>query len=175
MKKLFSLVLAVALCTVLVLGTAFATDTDLGLKPTDDNPAGNGTITDAVKNAPEGAKLVISVKFNEDRDDVKKGWGVGGICINGGWEVDGDYTATLTEDPVKNKVITFTFDIDSIKKDATGDINVNFYNGFIIEKAVIRTSDGGAAKTADTMTVVLFAGVAVLALVAVVASKKARA
>ena len=75
-----------------------------------------------------------------------------------------------------NTVLTFTYDIDALKKAASGDINVNFYNGFEIVKAVIRTADeGGAAKTADTTTVVLFGAVAVVALVAVVASKKARA
>jgi len=167
MRKLFRIALAVALVAVMAIGTAFAADTTV-LEGT------NGTVTDAVNNAEEGAQLVITVKC-VDATKAQAGWGVGGICIDGGWDVDGDFTSTLAENPVADQTLTFTFDCAAIKTAATGDINVNYYNGFEVVKAVVRTADGGSAKTADTTTVVLFGAVAVIALVAVVASKKARA
>ena len=180
MKKLLRIALAVALCAVMVIGVALAADTDLGI-------TSNGTITEQVTNAPAGAKLVVTVKYTRALDwqgnpgYAASNYGIGGLCINGGWDVDPDFTATVgdygqdTEVPL-NTVQTFTFDLDAVKKAASGDINLNFYNGFEIVKVVIRTADeGGAAKTADTTTVVLFGAVAVVALVAVVASKKARA
>ena len=194
MKKLLSLVLAVALCAVMVLGTALAADTDLGLAPSDTNYSGNGTITEAINNAPAGAKLVITVKYTRCLiwDGSKEGYaasnyGIGGLCTDGGWSnINPDFSATAPDYGVDdegagkevplNTVLTFTYDIDALKKAASGDINVNFYNGFEIVKAVIRTADAGEpAKTADTTTVVLFGAVAVVALAAVVASKKARA
>jgi hypothetical protein len=184
MKKLLRIALAVALCAVMVIGVALAADTDLGI-------TSNGTITEQITNAPEGAKLVITVKYTRALDwqgnpgFAASNYGIGGLCINGGWEVDPDFTCTCgdfgqdangvgNEVPL-NTVETFSFDLDAVKKAATGDINLNIYNGFEIVKVVIRTADSGAAKTADTTTVVLFGAVAVVALVAVVASKKARA
>lgn len=193
MKKLLATVLAVVLAMTMILGTALADETEIA--------NGNATITDAVTNAPEGSKIVVTVQYDPQDEggtvqgSSKAGWGVGGICTSGSWEVDGDFTATISADPTFGDVTTFEFDVDAIKKAAVGDINLNFYNGWKVTKAVIKTSaaadgdgkgdgagdgkadgkGGDAPKTADTMTVVLFAGVAILALGAVVASKKARA
>ena len=61
MKKLLRIALAVALCAVMVIGVALAADTDLGI-------TSNGTITEQVTNAPEGAKLVITVKYTRALD-----------------------------------------------------------------------------------------------------------
>ena len=176
MKKLLRIALAVALVAVMVIGTAFAADTVL-LEGT------NGEVTDAINNAPEGAKIVCTVKYDPENanngETSGNGWGIGGIVTDGSWTVGTDFQATYSSDGEfslePGEVKTYTFDADAVKKAATGAIQINFYNGWILQKAVLRTSDGGAAKTADTTTVVLFGAVAVVALVAVVASKKARA
>ena len=167
MKKLLSVIVAVALCAVMVLGTALAADTVL-LEGT------NGEVTDAINNAPEGAKIVVTVKYTAEGGTAGAGWGIGGIVTDGSWNVGADFQSTTTAEPAVGDVLTFTFDADAVKNAATGAIQVNYYNGFQVVKAVLRTSDG-AAKTADTTMVVLFGAVAVVALVAVVATKKARA
>lgn len=176
MKKLLRIALAVALVAVMAIGTAFAADTVL-LEGT------NGEVTDAINNAPEGAKIVCTVKYDPENagngETTGNGWGIGGIVTDGSWTVGTDFQATYSSDGdfslEPGEVKTYTFDADAVKKAATGAIQINFYNGWILQKAVLRTSDGGAAKTADTTTVVLFGAAAVVALVAVVASKKARA
>ncbi len=178
MRKLFKVVLAVALAAVMVMSTALAADTDLGI-------SSNATITDAVNGAAAGSKLVVEVEYTEEGGSAGAGWGIGGLCTDGGWGVNGAFEAKTTDEPEVGDVLTFTFDLDAVKAAASGDINLNFYNGFAVKKAVISspeaqqqdppTQQPETPKTADTMTVVLFAGVAVVALVAVVASKKARA
>ena len=177
MRKLFKVVLAVALAAVMVMSTALAADTDLGI-------TSNATITDAVNAAAAGSKLVVEVEYTEEGGSAGAGWGIGGLCTDGGWGVNDKFEAKTVDEPEVGDVLTFTFDLDAVKAEASGDINLNFYNGFAVKKAVISSPEAqqqdpdpkpDTPKTADTMTVVLFAGVAVLALVAVVASKKARA
>ncbi|MBR6020711.1 MAG: hypothetical protein IK055_10895 [Lachnospiraceae bacterium] len=184
MKKLLATVLAVVLAMTMILGTALADETEIATS--------NATITDAVTNAPEGSKIVVTVKYDPKDEGgtadgtAGAGWGIGGICTDGSWTVDGAFEAKTSAEPAFGDVLTFEFNVDDIKKAAAGDINLNFYNGFAVQKAVLSTpagagdgkadgKGGDAPKTADTMTVVLFAGVAILALGAVVASKKARA
>ena len=193
MKKLLATVLSVVLALTMVLGTALADETVIA--------EGNADVTEAVTGAPEGSKLVITAEYapNERPDDPvpASGWGVGGIVIDGSWgPADSEFQATITADPVEGDKITTEFDCDALKKAYSGGIQVNYYNGFVVRKVVLQTpaassgdgkggegqgdaqgdgKGGDAPKTADTMTVVLFAGVAILALGAVVASKKARA
>lgn len=189
MRKLLATILAVALAMVMVLGTALADETEIATS--------NATITDAVNGAPEGSKLIVTVQCTEVQDSVAAGWGIGGLCVDGTWTVDGDFTSNISADPTLDEVLTFEFNLDDVKKAASGDINLNYYNGYTVTKAVLKTpaaADGGdgkadgqggdaqgdgkggdAPKTADTMTVVLFAGIALLALGAVVVTKKARA
>ncbi len=171
MKKLFTAVLAVALAAVMMFSAAFAADTVL-LEGT------NGTVD--LSTAAEGSKLVVVVECTDDTAGVDAGWGLGGLCIDGGWTVDGGFEAKAEAAPALGDKLTFTWDVDAVKAAATGDVNVNFYNGFTVVTATLSSPDAPAGdpstpKTADTMTVLCFAGVAALAMVAVVASKKARA
>ena len=190
MKKLLATVLAVVLAMTMILGTALADEQEIATS--------NSTITDAINAAPEGATLVVTVKYTEQNGSCGgAGWGIGGICTDGTWTVDGAFESKNPEEPEIDQVLTFEFNVDDIKKAASGDINLNYYNGYDVQKAVLKTAaaaDGGdgkadgkgdgkaddgkggdAPKTADTMTVVLVAGVAILALGAVVVTKKARA
>ena len=181
MKKLLATVLVVVLAMTMVLGTALADDQEIA--------NANATITDAINGAPEGSTLVVTVKYTAEGGTAGAGWGIGGICIDGTWTVDGAFESKTTEEPNEGDVLTFEFKVDDIKKAASGDINLNYYNGFAVQSAVLKTpaaggNDGGkddggkggdAPKTADTMTVVMFAGIALLALGAVVVTKKARA
>lgn len=191
MKKILSIVLSLAAATVLLIGTAFAGDTVL-LEET------NGEVTDAINAAPEGAMIICTVKYDPDNANNGttggNGWGIGGVVTDGSWTVGSDYQAVYNSEGdfslEPGEVREFTFDVDSIKRDATGPIQINFYNGWILQKAILRTVDGvavdagdagdadgadGAVKTADTTTIVLFGVIAVMALIAVVAAKKARA
>ena len=202
MKKLLATVLAVVLAMTMVLGTALADEKEIGTE--------NGDYTEAINAAPEGSKIVITAEFTGeevknwetmetgpvDTSSWTVGWGVGGMCPAGDWTVDGEFQYNIEAIPQIGDKITAEFNLDDVKKEATGAIQVNFYNGFAVRKVVIVSpaaadgdgkggegqgdaqGDGKGAdtpKTADTMTVVLFAGVAILALGAVVASKKARA
>ena len=188
MKKILCIVLSLAAATVLLIGTAFAADTVL-LEET------NGEVTDAINAAPEGAMIICTVKYDPDNANngatEGNGWGIGGVVTDGSWTVGLEYQAVYNSEGEfslePGEVREFTFDVDSIKRDATGAIQINFYNGWILQKAVLRTGDGGAGdagdadgadgavKTADTTTIVLFGVIAVMALIAVVAAKKARA
>ena len=185
MKKLLATVLVVVLAMTMVLGTALADDQEIA--------NANATITDAINGAPEGSTLVVTVKYTAEGGTAGAGWGIGGICIDGTWTVDGAFESKTTEEPNEGDVLTFEFKVDDIKKAASGDINLNDYNGFAVQSAVLKTpaaggndgktddgktddgKGGDAPKTADTMTVVMFAGIALLALGAVVVTKKARA
>ncbi|MBO4653808.1 MAG: LPXTG cell wall anchor domain-containing protein [Lachnospiraceae bacterium] len=181
MKKLLATVLAVVLAMTMILGTALAADQEIATS--------NATITDAINGAAEGSTLVVTVKYTAEGGTAGAGWGIGGICIDGTWTVDGSFESKTTEEPNEGDVLTFEFNVDDIKKAASGDINLNYYNGFAVQSAVLKSpaaggddggkDDGGkggdAPKTADTMTVVMFAGIAILALGAVVVTKKARA
>ena len=188
MKKLLATVLAVVLAMAMILGTVCAAEEEL---PRNDD--GNAQITDQITAAPAGSKLIVTVKYDPDSEGGTKsgtadaGWGIGGIGT-AGWDVDADFGATCADKPSFGDELTFTYDVDAIKAAATGDITVNFYNGFLVTKIVLQTPDApktedpktedpkdDTPKTADTMTVVLFAGVAILALGAVVVTKKARA
>ncbi len=173
MKKLFSLVLVVVLAATMVLGTA-AADTVL-------LEGSNGTID--LSAVVEGDTLEIVAEFDGSNADVAAGWGVGGLCLDGSWSVASGYECTLEATPAAGDRVTFTFDASAVKAAATGDVNVNMYNGFtpvtVTLKSVV-VEEGGAegddsAQTGDMMNVALLAGVAALAFVAVVASKKANA
>ena len=189
MKKLLATVLAVVLAMAMILGTVCAAEEEL---PQGED--GNAQITDQIKAAPEGSKLIVSVKYEPESEGGTRpgtadaGWGIGGIGTVDWNSVDADFTATVTEKPTFGDELTFTYDVDAIKVAMTGDVTVNFYNGFRATKIVLQTPDApktedpkteepkqDTPKTADTMTVVLFAGVAILALGAVVVTKKARA
>lgn len=191
MKKLLATVLAVALAMAMILGTVCAAEEEL---PRNDD--GNAQITEQITAAPAGSKLIVTAKYDPESEGGTKsgtadaGWGIGGIGT-AGWDVDADFGATCADKPSFGDELTFTYDVDAIKAAATGDITVNFYNGFLVTKIVLQTPDAqedpktedpktedpkeDTPKTADTMTVVLFAGVAILALGAVVVTKKARA
>ena len=200
MRKLLATIIAVALAMVMILGTAFAGEEEL---PRNDD--GNADITEQIKAAPEGSKLIVTVSYSPATEGgkansgtAKANYGIGGICLDGNWGVDSDFSVACGDtDPKMGDTLTFTFDVDAIKKGIVGGVQVNFYNGFYTEKIVLQTPDGAGdgktddgktddgktddgkgsetPKTGDTMTVVLLAGVAILALGAVVVTKKARA
>ena len=127
--------------------------------------------TDQITAAPAGSKLIVTVKYDPDSEGGTKsgtadaGWGIGGIGT-AGWDVDADFGATCADKPSFGDELTFTYDVDAIKAAATGDITVNFYNGFLVTKIVLQTPDApktedpktedpkdDTPKTADTMTV----------------------
>ncbi len=205
MRKLLATILAVALAMVMVLGTALADETVLGdgngdyTKAITEAPEGSELIITAeftserVTNYETGE----TTPFDPVEEKWTPGWGVGGISFTPDWAVDGEFEYKIEKVPVKGDVVTITYKCDELKKASTGEIKVNLYNGFFTRKVVLKTpaaADGGdgkadgqggdaqgdgkggdAPKTADTMTVVLFAGIALLALGAVVVTKKARA
>ncbi len=167
MKKFLATVLAVSLAAVMVFGTALA-DTTL-------SEAGNAELD--LSAAVEGDKLVITAECTEATAGT--GWGVGGLCLAGDWTVTPDYEYKLEADPVVGEKIVVEYDAAAVKAAATGAVQVNFYNGYSVVSVVLKSApaaggDGGE-QTADAMSIVLFAGVAAVAFVAVVASKKARA
>ncbi len=175
MKKLFSLLLVVVLAATMVLGTA-AADTELTL--TEYNQF---SLADAV----EGDTLVLVIECTEATADI--GWGIGGIDLDGDWNVEGQqYEILLEATPAVGDKLTFTYDAMEMKNAASDPANLiaNFYNGFVISSLTLKNAvveeEGGAegddsAQTGDMMNVALLAGVAALAFVAVVASKKANA
>ena len=194
MKKLLATVLAVVLAMTMVLGTALAAETELATS--------NADITDAVNGAPAGSKIIIKVEFTGEQvvnwetnelgpapENLDAGWGVGGLCTAGDWgAVDGDFEYKIPAKPEVGATAEVTFDVDAVKQAASGNILVNFFNGYWVRSVVLKTPDADPVdnppvdnpgsdtpQTADTMTVVLFAGVAILALAGVVVTKKARA
>ena len=195
MKKLLATILAVVLAMAMILGTALADEQVLG--------DSNGDFSEAILNAPAGSKLLIEIEFTNDEIDWSSadqshvatydahpdfgfGWGVGGLCFTSDWQVDSDFQYDLAtieghEKPEVGDKWVAEFDVDAVKAAATDVVLVNFYNGCWVRKITLKTPDTkedpkeDAPKTADTMTVVLFAGVAILALGAVVVTKKARA
>ena len=191
MKKLLATVLAVVLAMAMILGTVCAAEEEL---PRNDD--GNAQITEQIDAAPAGSKLIVTIKYDPEGEGGSRpgasdaNYGIGGIGT-AGWDVDADFGVTIAEKPTFGDELTYTFNVDDIKAAKTGDVTVNFYNGWLVTKIVLQTPDAQEdpktedpkteepkednPKTADTMTVVLFAGVAILALGAVVASKKARA
>ena len=178
MKKILRIVLSSALAAMMMIGTAFAADTVL-LEGT------NGEVTDAVNSAPDGAVIVCTVKYDPENanngETMGNGWGIGGIVTDGSWCVGSDFQATYSSDGEfslePGEIKTFTFDVAAVKRAATGEIQINFYNGWILQKAVIRTMDvgsDGSAKTVSTTAIVLLAVIALAAVVAVLVMKKAR-
>lgn len=98
---------------------------------------GNGDITDVLRGAPKECVLVITVVCYEVMDSVWANWGIGGISIDGSWSVDGNFQSTIKHNPVLDEVLVFKFDIDKIRDNATGDIQINYYNGYRVLTAVI--------------------------------------
>ena len=194
MRKLFATILAIALVGVMCLSVAMAKDTEVtGMQ--DD---GNGSVYEALKAAPEGSKLIITCTCTSLDSGATANWGIGGLCTDGTWTVNNDFGITLAEDPVLDASFTKEFDVATVLAAATEDVKVNLYNGYKCTKVVISSPDAAedpktedpktedpktedpktedpTPKTADTMVVVAFAAIALLALGGVVASKKARA
>ena len=130
LKRSFPLlVAALAMTLLLSLGMAFASETVIS---TD-----NGDITEAIENAPAGAKLFVEVEYVDDSINCYAGWGIGGICTDGTW--DPSIFAYADEDPTLGYRQTVLFDVDEIKADGDGEYKVNIYNGFEVVKVTLVT------------------------------------
>ena len=77
------------------------------------------------------------VVYTAEGGTAGAGWGIGGICIDGTWTVNGHFEGKTKNEPKIGDTLVFVFDIDEIKREATGDINVNFYNGFSVVESII--------------------------------------
>ena len=131
LKRSFPLlVAALAMTLLLSLGMAFASETVI-------LEGDNGYITEAIENAPAGAKLSVEVEYADDSMNCYAGWGIGGICTDGTWNPS--IFAYADEDPTLGYRQTVLFDVDEIKADGDGEYMVNIYNGFQVVKVTLVT------------------------------------
>ncbi len=185
MKKLMVLVLSLAML-ISVLGVAAAEVVDI----TDSD---NNKVFD-LSNYSEGT-LIVTIVFTEEAEakGVNEYWGVGKVSENvDGWPaVEGFDDIKPTGAAVAGETFTVKYDVAALKAVNAGVINV--YNGCEVVKIEVETSGSSTEtpstetpstetpstedtpQTGDAMSIVLLAGVAVVALGAVVAAKKARA
>ncbi len=181
MKKLLSTLLVVVLAATMVLGTAMA-ETTVFSEEYAEGFSGTITALEGYTFTEENIELRITLTA---LDSEHVGWGAG--CINdSAWaNVTG---LELTTGESAETVLTFTLKeigdaFTAFGSDATAGVIINEWADYanVTKVEVVDTtvnvgggSDGGA-QTADMTSVAILAGVAALALVAVVASKKVNA
>lgn len=164
MKKFLSLLLA-AIMVMAMATVVFAEEKDLGM--TD-----NGTID--LSSYTAGTIKVVAYRNQEINSSVDAGWGVGGLCATGEWEVKLiDFTATLPSKPALNEEFTFTWDIAAAKAALGDQPNVNFYNDMKVKSVVIITD--GAAPTGDATPVTALVIIALASCAALVVLRKREA
>ncbi len=185
MKKLFSMVLVVALAAVMVLGTAMAEE----VVYSESNADGfTGTITalSGYTFTEENIELRLTIST---ADNEHHAWGFG--CINDSAWANVTGLELLAAETAGESVMTLTLKeigdaFAAFGSDPTAGVIINDWGdyGSVVKIEIVDTSatvEGGggdvddSVQTGDMTNIAILAGVAGLALVAVVASKKANA
>lgn len=100
----------------------------------------NAEITDYILNAPAGSTLTVTVEYTYE-GGVQEGWIVGGIGVDGTWNVSEGFESFSEIVPEIGDVLSFTFDVDEIIQASTGEIYLNYFNGFEIQSAVLTVTE----------------------------------
>ncbi len=183
MKKLFSLVLVVVLAATMVLGTAAAETTLYSESYAAGAESGTTIPVDGYTFTEENIELRITIA-TQDAEHAE--WGFGAINDSAWANISGLDLKTVAE-PGENVTVWTLKEIGdafaAAGSDPTAGLIINVWDtyGLVTKVEIVDTTAaaGGegddSAQTGDMMNVALLAGVAALAFVAVVASKKANA
>ena len=110
----------------------------------------NGPITEAVNYSPDGCVVVVTIRY--DHGNTGEGYRIGGLCTDGSWDVDREFEAVIKRELIPGELQTFVFETDKIKKKATGDINVNFYEGFTVVQVTLGSPSDNYPMPTSTVT-----------------------
>ena len=101
---------------------------------------GNGDITEEVKAAASGSKIVIRAICGSE--NASAGWEIGGLFFEGTWATEKIYMIKIADNAVAGDLIRIEYPVDELRtfvenNYGSAPIFVNIYNGFMVHDVAI--------------------------------------